>query len=127
MPPAARFSDKVLHDAPHCHAPIHPPGPTPTPLPHPPKPLAIVLACVPTVMIDNLQAAIVTSQTEPCLMPTCIPGAPGMVIKGSLTVMISFLPAARAGDMVMFPSCVAPIPCPTGKIIPPCSTTVMIG
>jgi hypothetical protein len=25
------------------------------------------------------------------------------------------------------PACVAPIPSPTGKIMPPCSATVMIG
>jgi hypothetical protein len=29
--------------------------------------------------------------------------------------------------MVQWPSCVAPIPSPTGKIIPPCSTDVDIG
>jgi hypothetical protein len=36
-------------------------------------------------------------------------------------------PAARAGDLVSFTSCVAPIPSPTGKILPPCSPTVIIG
>jgi len=127
MPPAARMTDKVMHDAPHCHAPIHPAAPTPTPVPHPPKPLQIVLACVPTVLIDNLQAAVVTSQTEPCMMPSCVPAGPGMVAKGSMTVTINFLPAARMGDMVAFASCVAPIPSPTGKIIPPCSSTCIIG
>ena len=33
--PAARMGDMVKQDAPHCHAPIHPPAPTPTPVPHP--------------------------------------------------------------------------------------------
>jgi uncharacterized Zn-binding protein involved in type VI secretion len=127
MPPAARLSDKALHDAPHCHAPIHPAAPVPTPVPHPPVPLTIVLNCCPTVLIDNLMAATVTSQTQPCLMPSCIPAGPGMVAMGSATVLIGGLPAARAGDMVAFSTCVAPIPSPTGKIIPPCSTTVMIG
>ena len=78
-------------------------------------------------MIDNLPAAVVTSQTIPCHMAPCIPAGPGLVAKGSATVLIGNLPAARAGDMVAFPTCVAPIPSPTGKIIPPCSTTVMIG
>jgi uncharacterized Zn-binding protein involved in type VI secretion len=61
------------------------------------------------------------------MMASCVPAGPGLVSKGSATVMIGNLPAARAGDMVAFASCVSPIPSPTGKIIPPCSTTVMIG
>jgi uncharacterized Zn-binding protein involved in type VI secretion len=96
-------------------------------MPHPCKTHQILLACVPTVMINNLQAAVVTSQTEPCLEPSCVPGGPGMVAKGSATVFIGSLPAARMGDMVAFASCVAPIPSPTGKIIPPCSPTVIVG
>lgn len=127
MPPAARMTDNVLHDAPHCHAPIHPAAPTPTPVPHPPVPLPILTNCITTVLIENLPAAVVTSQTQPCLLPSCVPGGPGMIAKGSATVLIGNLPAARAGDMVAFPSCVAPIPSPTGKIIPPCATTVMVG
>ncbi len=127
MPPAARMTDKAMHDAPHCHAPIHPAAPTPTPMPHPPMPLDIILNCIPNVMIDNLPAAVVTSMTKPCMMASCIPAGPGLIAKGSMTVLISGLPAARLGDMVAFASCVAPIPSPTGKIIPPCSATVMIG
>src|SRR5260221_10184732 len=127
MPPAARKTDKVLHDNPHCHAPIHPAAPVPTPVPHPPKPFQIVLATVPTVLINNLEAAVVTSMTEPCLLPTCVPAGPGIVAKGSATVMIGFMPAARLGDMVAWPACVAPIPSPTGKIIPPCSPDVIVG
>ena len=42
MPPAVRMGDQVLQDAPHCHAPMHPPGPTPTPAPHPAMPLQII-------------------------------------------------------------------------------------
>jgi uncharacterized Zn-binding protein involved in type VI secretion len=121
------MTDKALHDAPHCHAPIHPAAPVPTPVPHPPAPIDIMLNCVTTVLIDNLPAAVVTSQTLPCMMASCVPAGPGLVAKGSATVMIGNLPAARAGDIVAFASCVAPIPSPTGKIIPPCSTTVMIG
>ena len=30
MPPAAAQGDMMKQDAPHCHAPIHPPGPVPT-------------------------------------------------------------------------------------------------
>lgn len=121
------MTDKVMHDSPHCHAPIHPAAPVPTPVPHPPVPIDIVLKCVPTVMINNLQAAVVTSMTKPCMMPSCVPGGPGIIAKGSATVMIGMMPAARLGDMVAFVSCVAPIPSPTGKIIPPCSADVIVG
>ena len=127
MPPAARKTDNVLHDSPHCHAPIHPPAPVPTPVPHPPIPHPIMTNTVPTVKINNLEAAIVTSMTKPCTIPPCVPNGPGMVAKGSSTVIITGLPAARMGDMVSFTGCVAPIPSPTGKIIPPCSPTVIIG
>jgi uncharacterized Zn-binding protein involved in type VI secretion len=126
MPPAARITDLVLQDAPHCHAPIHPPGPTPTPVPHPPVPLAIVKG-VPTVLLEKLPAATLTSITVPCALPSCVPGGPGMVAKGSATVIIGGLPAARAGDMTSHPSCVGPIAGPTGKILPPCAPTVLIG
>ena len=121
------MTDNVLHDMPHCHAPIHPPGPVPTPVPHPPIPIPIMLNCHPMVLIGNLPAATLTSQTLPCIMPTCVPGGPGMVALGSMTVLVCNLPAARLGDMVLFASCVAPIPSPTGKIIPPCCPTVIIG
>ncbi len=127
MPPAARFNDEVLHDVPHCHAPIHPATPTPTPAPHPPVPLKIVLAVIPTVLINKLPAAVVNSMTQPCLLPSCVPAGPGFVLKGSMSVFTGGLPAARLNDIVNFPSCVAPIPSPFGKIIPPCSPNVIIG
>jgi uncharacterized Zn-binding protein involved in type VI secretion len=82
---------------------------------------------VPTVKINNLEAAVVTSQTKPCMLPSCVPAGPGIVAMGSATVLIGFLPAARVNDMVAFASCIAPIPSPTGKIIPPCSPNVIIG
>ena len=63
MPNAARLSDQVLHDAPHCHAPIHPPAPTPTPVRTRPYYLPIMVACVPTVMVGGLPAAVGRSQT----------------------------------------------------------------
>jgi len=126
MPPAARVGDKVLQDAPHCHAPIHPAGPAPTPVPHPPAPLDIIKG-EPTVMIGNAMAARVSDMTRPCLLPSCVPGGPGMIAKGSATVMIGNLPAARVGDMTSHASCVAPIPSPTGKVLPPGCPTVIIG
>ncbi len=127
MPPAARKTDNVLHDSPHCHAPIHPPAPVPTPVPHPPIPHPIISATQPTIKICNLEAATVTSITKVCTIPPCVPNGPGMVAKGSSTVIMSGLPAARVGDMVSWTGCVAPIPSPTGKIIPPGAPTVIIG
>ena len=127
MPNAARMSDNVLHDNPHCHAPIHPPAPVPTPVAHPGLPLQIVGACSPKVMINKLMAAVVGSMSAPCMLPSCVPNGPGIISMGSKKVMFGGLPAARAGDMVAFAACVAPIPSPTGKVLPPCSPTVIIG
>ena len=124
--PAARLGDMVLQEAPHCHAPIHPPAPVPTPVPHPALPLPIILGS-PNVMIGKQPAARVTDQTKICTLVPCVPGGPGMIAKGSATVLINKLPAARAGDMTSHPACVAPIPSPTGTIIPPCCPTVLIG
>jgi uncharacterized Zn-binding protein involved in type VI secretion len=121
------MNDNAMHDAPHCHAPIHPPAPTPTPVPHPPLPLGIIGATIPTVMIGGQAAAVVGSITKPCMLPSCVPNGPGTVAKGSMTVMISGMPAARVGDVVAFVACVAPIPSPTGKILPPGAVSVMIG
>ena len=127
MPAAARQTDMMKQDAPHCHAPIHPPAPVPTPTPHPGLPLAIVSSTVPTVKIGKMAAATVTSQSVPCRLPGCVPGGPGRGVKGAATVMIMKLPAARMNDMTAHTSCVAPIPGPVGKILPPCCPTVMIG
>lgn len=127
MPVASVMMDNVLHDSPHCHAPIHPAAPVPTPVPHPPVPHAILSGCAPTVMIGGKQATIVTAMTKPCTIPPCVPAGPGLVTKGSMTVMITCLPAGRLQDMVAFASCVAPIPSPTGKIVGPGVATVMIG
>ncbi|MFT4978986.1 MAG: putative Zn-binding protein involved in type VI secretion, partial [Myxococcota bacterium] len=71
--------------------------------------------------------AVVTSQSLPCMLPGCVPGGPGMIAKGSATVMVMKLPAARMNDMTVHTSCVAPIPGPVGKVMPPCCPTVMIG
>lgn len=124
--PAARLGDMAKQDAPHCHAPIHPPAPTPTPVPHPALPLTIIKGAA-TVMIGGMPAARVTDMTGPCTLPGCVPGGPGIISKGSSSVMIENLPAARVNDMTAHASCVAPIPSPVGKILPPGCPTVMIG
>ncbi len=124
---AARQGDKMKQDAPHCHAPIHPAAPTPTPAPHPALPLDIIPPCSPTVKYDNKAAARQTDMSKPCMLPPCVPGGPGMISKASMNVKVNMLGAARAGDMTAHTSCVAPIPSPVGKILPPCSNTVKIG
>lgn len=124
--PAARVTDQVLQQTPHCHAPIHPPAPTPTPVPHPALPLMLIPPGAPTVLIGNLPAAVLTTQTMPCMLPSCVPAGPGMVIKGSTTVLIQNKPAARVTDQTLHSSCVAPIPGPTGMIMPPGCPTVLI-
>ncbi|WP_376769884.1 PAAR domain-containing protein [Aureimonas pseudogalii] len=98
----------------------------PTAVPHPAMPLPIVKG-QPNVLIGNLPAARLSDMTQPCLLAGCVPGGPGMLAKGSATVMIGGLPAARVGDLTMHPACVAPVPSPTGKVLPPGYPTVMIG
>jgi uncharacterized Zn-binding protein involved in type VI secretion len=124
--PAARMTDMVLQEAPHCHAPIHPAAPVPTPVPHPCLPLTIIKGEA-TVLIGNMPAARSTDTTTPCTLPGCVPGGPGMISIGSATVLIGNMPAARAGDMTAHTACVAPIPSPTGKVLPPGCPTVLIG
>ena len=124
--PAARMGDQVLQNGPHCHAPIHPPAPIPTPVPHPPLPLVIIKGQM-NVLIGGMPAARLMDMTKPCTLPTCVPGGPGIIMLTSATVIIGGMPAARAGDMTVHPSCVAPIPMPVGKILPPGCPTVMIG
>jgi uncharacterized Zn-binding protein involved in type VI secretion len=120
--PAARVGDMIKQDAPHCHT-THPTAP----VAHPGLPLAIIPPGSTTVLIDSMPAARATDQSQPCMLPGCAPGGPGMIAKGSTTVMIDNLPAARANDMTAHTSCVAPIPAPVGKVMPPCSPTVQIG
>lgn len=124
--PAARIGDMTLQQAPHCHAPIHPPAPVPTVVPHPALPLPIIMGA-PTVIIGKSPAARLTDMTKICTLIPCVPAGPGMISKASASVIISGLPAARLGDMTNHPTCVAPIPSPTGTIMPPCCPTVMIG
>jgi len=77
MPPAARVTDMhvcpmVTGIVPHVGGPILPP-------------------CCPTVLIGGLPAARVTD------MATCV-GPPDVIVKGSATVLICNMPAARIGD-----------------------------
>jgi uncharacterized Zn-binding protein involved in type VI secretion len=123
--PAARVGDRAIHDAPHCHM-QHPVGLTTQAIPHPPMPLAIIGGCN-TVLIAGQPAARVNDSTQPCVLGGCNPSGPGRISRGSMTVLIGNLPAARVGDMVSFPGCVAPIPSPTGKVMPPGCVTVLIG
>jgi uncharacterized Zn-binding protein involved in type VI secretion len=127
---AARVGDKVMQDvAAHCHNPAHPHGPVVGPESHPAKPLAIVPPGSANVKFDNKSAARqIVDQSKPCKLPGCIPGGPGIIAKASKTVLINkFFGAAREGDMTAHFSCIAPVPSPKGKIVPPCSNTVKIG
>lgn len=125
--PAARVGDNVLQESPHCHAPIHPAALVPTPVPHPPMPLPIIPPCAVTVTIGGMAAARATDQTEECMLPSCVPGGPGMIAKGSATVTICGLPAARVGDPTTHAACVGPIPGPSGTVVGPGCATVLIG
>lgn len=116
------MTDMIKQDAPHCHAPIHPI----VPVPHPALPLTIITGA-PTVLIGGLAAARVTDISTPCMLPGCVPAGPGMIAKGSATVLITSLPAARVNDMTSHVTCVAPIPSPVGKVLPPGCPTVLIG
>lgn len=124
---AARLGDKIKQMAPHCHAPIHPPAPTPTPVAHPALPLDLLMPGAPTVKINNKVAATVGTVSKPCMLPSCVPAGPGVIVKGSATVKHMNMPAARDGDPTVHGSCVAPIPSPSGKVMPPCSNNVKIG
>jgi uncharacterized Zn-binding protein involved in type VI secretion len=127
MPAGARKTDMAKQDAPHCHAPIHPAAPTPTPAPHPALPLQILQMTIPKVKYEGMEAAVMGSITDKCMLPSCVPNGPGLISKGSGTVFVMGLPAARANDLSAHVGCVAPIPSPVGKIMPPCATTVIIG
>jgi uncharacterized Zn-binding protein involved in type VI secretion len=116
MPGVARMNDNIKQKAPHCHAPIHPAAPVPTPSPHPAQPLALVLGLCMMVKTNGKATATVTSQSKPCMLPSCVPGGPGMVAMGSMTVMVCNLPVARKGDMTAHAVCIPVIPSPVGEI-----------
>ena len=126
MPPAARIGDMVRQDSPHCHAPIHPPAPIPTPSAHPAVGNTIITGAF-NVLIGNQPAARLGSTTTPCILPACVPAGPATVVLGSSTVLIGGMPAARVNDLTAHSSCVAPIPGPVGKVMPPGCLTVIIG
>jgi uncharacterized Zn-binding protein involved in type VI secretion len=81
--PAARVTDMHL-------CPMVTPGVPP--IPHVGGP--ILPPCSPTVIIGGLFAARVTDKA------LCV-GPPDMIVKGSMTVLINSLPAARVGDMTV--------------------------
>jgi uncharacterized Zn-binding protein involved in type VI secretion len=80
-----------------------------------------------TVLIGSQPAARATDMTTPCLTAPCVPAGPAMIAMGSTTVLIGNMPAARISDQTLHSSCVAPIPMPAGKILPPGCPTVLIG
>jgi len=118
--------DVIRQMVPHCHAPIHPAAPVPAPCAHPGLPLSLVKGH-PRVLIGGQLAARIGDTSLPCQLPGCLPGGPGIVTGGSGSVLIGGLPAARVGDSTTHPACVAPIPAPRGKILPPGCATVIIG
>jgi uncharacterized Zn-binding protein involved in type VI secretion len=87
----------------------------------------MIVGGAPTVLVGGLPAARATDMTMPCMLPGCVPGGPGIIAKGSATVFAAGLPIARVGDLVTHATCVAPIPAPTGSVLPPGAPTVMIG
>ena len=80
MPPATRITDMHV-------CPMFNPGVPP--IPHVGGP--VIGACVPSVLIGKLPAAVVGDN---CV---CV-GPPDVIAKGSSTVMIGGKPAARIGD-----------------------------
>jgi uncharacterized Zn-binding protein involved in type VI secretion len=80
MKPAARLGDMHV-------CPMVTPGLPP--VPHVGGP--ILPPCVPTVLIGNIPAAVVSTQ---CV---CV-GPPDVIVVGSATVLIGNKPAARMGD-----------------------------
>ncbi len=94
MPPAARVSD--MHTCPMATGPVpHVGGP-------------ILPPCAPTVMVGMLPAARVTD------MATCV-GPPDTIAKGSSSVMICNMPAARLGDQTAHGGVII-LGCPTVMI-----------
>jgi hypothetical protein len=130
---AAQTGGMMKQDAPHCHAPIHPPAPTPTPAPHPGLPLTLIGPGGPAskVFVGGKPAAVENDMSTPCMLPGCVPGGPGKVapapLGASLTVKFGGKGAAVVGGMTLHQACVAPIPGPVGKILPPGAPTVKIG
>ncbi len=79
------------------------------------------------MLIGGLPAAVLGDLTIPCLLPGCVPGGPGTLTKGSSNVKIGERPAVRVNDVTSHLVCVAPIPGPVGKVLPPGCPTVLVG
>ena len=80
--PASVMNDLMKQDAPHCHAPIHPPAPTPTPAPHPGLPLTILAVPGGTpsmVMIGRTVMPLLFMSMSRKLMPVC--GLPSLLVR----------------------------------------------
>jgi uncharacterized Zn-binding protein involved in type VI secretion len=77
MPPAARLTD--MHVCPMFTGPV----------PHVGGPIIMGAPTVLTGMLPQARA------TDPCV---CV-GPPDMIAKGSMTVLVCSMPAARMGDM----------------------------
>jgi uncharacterized Zn-binding protein involved in type VI secretion len=86
-----------------------------------------IISGSPDVTIGGMPAARLSDSTDPCDIPACIPGGPGIIGKGSATVTINKLAAARVGDMTEHAACVGPIPGLSGTITGPGCPTVTIG
>ena len=100
MPPAARVTD--MHTCPMA-------TPATPPIPHVGGP--ILPPCSTNVLIGFLPAARVTDKA------LCPPAPPDMIIKGSPTVMINYLMAARISDNTMHGGVIV-MGCPTVIIGP---------
>jgi uncharacterized Zn-binding protein involved in type VI secretion len=87
----------------------------------------VIIKGQPNVLIGGKPAARVTDMSQPCLLPSCVPGGPGVIAMGSTTTLIGGLPAARISDSTVHAACVGPIPGPSGKVLPPGCPTVLIG
>ena len=85
MPPAARITD--MQACPMA-TPI---PPSPIPIPHVAGP---IITGLPTVITGSMPQSRVTDQ---CICAVPVP--PNMIVKGSMTVFVGMLPAARIGDL----------------------------
>lgn len=112
MPPAARATP--LGDKMTC--PMQTPVPPGAPIPHAPGPMPILTPGYPKVLIGGAPAARAIVDGMVCVTPGG--PVPNMILKGSLTVMIGGMPAARVGD---------PGAHPGSSVLPPGYPKVDIG
>jgi uncharacterized Zn-binding protein involved in type VI secretion len=124
--PAAKQGDRVVATDIHL---IQPPGPSsPVPVPHLFNGV-INAGCVATVLIEGMPAAVVGSiafnQPHLPIGGTFVvpPRNQGRIIRGSATVLIGGLSAARSGDPAL--TCNDPVDAPVGSVV--ATGTVTIG